>query len=99
MDKVFICGINTQSIPKISAKECEELLKRVKKGDAYAKEKLITANMRLVLSLIKKFTKTPQIDADDLFQAGMVGLIKAVDNFDDKFSVKFSTYAVPMILV
>ena len=98
MEKVCICGLDTQSIPKISSRDCEELLKKAKQGDEKAKEKLITANMRLVLSLIKRFTKTPQIDADDLFQAGMIGLIKAVDNFDEKFMVKFSTYAVPMIL-
>lgn len=98
MDKVFICGLDTRSIPKISSKECDMLLRAAKKGDRQAKDKLITANMRLVLSLIKRFSHTPRIDADDLFQAGTIGLIKAVDNFDTELGVKFSTYAVPMII-
>ena len=96
MNKVEICGINTSILPKISAKESKELIKRTKLGDRAARDRLILGNMRLVLSLIKKFTGG-QIPADDLFQSGVVGLIKAVDNFDEKFNVRFSTYAVPMI--
>lgn len=98
MDKVNICGLNTRQLPKISAKECTELIKRMREGDKTAKDKLVTSNMRLVLSLIKRFTGTTQVEADDLFQAGTIGLIKAVDNFDLSVGVRFSTYAVPMIL-
>ena len=97
MNKVVICGINTASLPKIGARESKELIKKTKLGDRAARDRLILGNMRLVLSLIKKFTGG-QIAADDLFQSGVVGLIKAVDNFDEKFNVRFSTYAVPMIL-
>ena len=96
MNKVEICGINTAALPKIGAKECRELIKKSKSGDLVARDKLILGNMRLVLSLIKKFSGG-QIPADDLFQSGVVGLIKAVDNFDESFGVRFSTYAVPMI--
>ena len=96
MSKVEICGINTAALPKVGAKECRELIKRCKAGDTVARDKLILGNMRLVLSLIKKFSGG-QIPADDLFQSGVVGLIKAVDNFDESFGVRFSTYAVPMI--
>ena len=95
MEKVCICGVNTSSLPKISAKECKELLELVKKGDENAKEKLVLSNMRLVLSLIKRFSQV-KVEADDLFQAGTIGLIKAVDNFDVDLGVRFSTYAVPM---
>ena len=98
MDKVMICGINTQKLPKISSKECNELLKRIKQGDKEAKDKLVLCNMRLVLSIIKRFQKNAVADADDLFQAGIIGLIKAADNFDLTLGVRFSTYAVPMIL-
>ena len=97
MDKVSICGINTSSLPKVSAKECDELLFSAKMGDRAAKERLILSNMRLVLSLIKRFSQAKS-EADDLFQAGTIGLIKAVDNFDITLGVRFSTYAVPMIL-
>ena len=96
MNKVDICGINTSALPKIGAKECKELMKRSKSGDLAARDKLILGNMRLVLSLIKKYS-SGQIPADDLFQSGVVGLIKAVDNFDEGFGVRFSTYAVPPI--
>ncbi|MBR1891697.1 MAG: sigma-70 family RNA polymerase sigma factor [Clostridia bacterium] len=96
MNKVEICGISTSSLPKITAKECGELMKLAKAGDAAAKDKLVMGNLRLVLSLIKKFSGS--VNADDLFQSGVIGLIKAVDNFDDSFNVRFSTYAVPMIL-
>ena len=94
----MICGINTQKLPKISSKECNELLKRIKQGDKEAKDKLVLCNMRLVLSIIKRFQKNAVADADDLFQAGIIGLIKAADNFDLTLGVRFSTYAVPMIL-
>ena len=97
MNKVEICGINTSLLPKITAKECGELIKKIRLGDKDAKEKLILANMRLVLSVVKRFNSTAS-NVDDLFQAGCVGLIKAAENFDDKFGVRFSTYAVPLIL-
>ncbi len=96
MNKVDICGINTSALPKICAKECAELIKDSRGGDRTARDKLILGNLRLVLSLIKKFSNS-QVSADDLFQSGVVGLIKAVDNFDESFGVRFSTYAVPMI--
>lgn len=97
MRKVVLCGINTALLPKVSAKECDKLLVDMKNGSESAREKLIMANMRLVLSLIKKFSNS-QVPIDDLFQSGVIGLIKAVDNFDVSIGVKFSTYAVPMIL-
>ena len=97
MDKVSICGIDTSALPKISAKECEELLRRARSGDRVVKDKVILSNMRLVLSLIKRFSQSKS-EADDLFQAGTIGLIKAADNFDVTIGVRFSTYAVPMIL-
>lgn len=97
MNKVEICGINTSLLPKITAKECAELIRKIRLGDKEAKEKLILANMRLVLSVVKRFNSTAS-NVDDLFQAGCVGLIKAAENFDDKFGVRFSTYAVPLIL-
>lgn len=93
---VEICGVNTAMLPKINSNECNRLLKEMKDGKKEAKDKLITCNMRLVLSVIKKFNGGNY--KDDLFQAGCVGLIKAADNFDLSFGVKFSTYAVPMII-
>lgn len=95
-NKVVICGINTATLPKITEQESVELLELIGKGDKDAREKFIVANMRLVLSVIKRFWM--KNDSDDMFQAGMMGLIKAIDNFDAKFQVKFSTYAVPMII-
>ncbi len=97
MQKVVICGVDTSGLPKLSQKENEELILRIKSGDADAREKFIVGNMRLVLSMIKRF-KTKNSCADDVFQAGCVGLIKALDNFDVSVGVKFSTYAVPMII-
>ncbi len=95
--KVVICGVDTTGLPKLSAKEMDELMVRLKAGDKAARERFIVGNMRLVLSLVKRFwAKNAQ--SDDVFQAGCVGLIKAIDNFDLGFNVKFSTYAVPMIL-
>ena len=97
MKKVEICGVDTSGLPRLSAKENDELLQLIKKGDKLAREKFIVGNMRLVLSLIKRF-RLKTACADDVFQAGCVGLIKAIDNFDLSVGVKFSTYAVPMII-
>ena len=97
MNKVVICGVNTSTLPKLSEKESYKLLERVKNGDESAREQFIVANMRLVLSVIKRFW-AKKVNQDDVFQAGCIGLIKAIDNFDLKFEVKFSTYAVPMII-
>lgn len=97
LQKVVICGVDTAGLPKLTAKENDELMKKLKAGDESAREKFIVGNMRLVLSLVKRFW-AKNANADDVFQAGCVGLIKAIDNFDLKFNVRFSTYAVPMIL-
>ena len=97
LNKVVICGVDTSGLPKLTARENEELMRALKLGDEKAREKFIVGNMRLVLSLVKRFW-AKNAGADDVFQAGCVGLIKAIDNFDLKFGVKFSTYAVPMIL-
>ncbi len=97
LQKVVIGGVDTAGLPKLSAKENDELMQRLKAGDEHARELFIVGNMRLVLSLVKRFW-AKNANADDVFQAGCVGLIKAIDNFDLKFNVKFSTYAVPMIL-
>lgn len=96
--KVDICGLDTQTIPRINSKETKELLLDYKNNNnLYAKEKLIMSNLRLVLSIMQRFPEG-KVQADDLFQAGCVGLIKAIDNFNCKMDVKFSTYAVPMIM-
>lgn len=95
--KVEICGVNTADLKVLSAKEKEELLKRVAEGDTKAREKLINGNLKLVLSVIRRFTGRGE-NPDDLFQVGCIGLIKAIDNFDLSHGVKFSTYAVPMII-
>ena len=97
MKKVVICGIDTSTLPKLSNLEMNELMIEIKKGNKKAKQKFIYANMRLVLSVAQKFLYK-KFDADDLFQVGCVGLIKAIDNFDVSLGVKFSTYAVPMIM-
>ncbi len=97
MGKVEICGIDTSSLPKLTAKDCDELLKRIKAGDSQARDLFLRANMRLVLSCVGRFPKSSE-SADDLFQVGMVGLLKALDNFDIGLDVRFSTYAVPMII-
>lgn len=94
--KVEICGVNTANLPRLSSAETEQLLSRAAQGDAAAREKLINGNLRLVLSVIQKFAQRGE-NVDDLFQVGCVGLIKAIDNFDPKHLVKFSTYGVPMI--
>lgn len=95
--KVEICGVNTARLTVLSAEETEELLKRSKKGDKEARRLLISGNLRLVLSVIQKFANRGE-NADDLFQVGCVGLIKAIDHFDVNMNVKFSTYGVPMII-
>lgn len=95
--KVEICGVNTAKLPVLGEKEKEELFARIKKGDEQAKEEYIKGNLRLVLSVIKRFGASNE-NPDDLFQIGCIGLMKAVDNFDDTLMVKFSTYAVPMII-
>lgn len=97
LQKVNICGVDTTGLPKLTLKENEELMVRLKRGDREARDKFIVGNMRLVLSLVKRFW-AKNANADDVFQAGCVGLIKAIDGFDLSFHVKFSTYAVPMIL-
>ncbi len=97
LQKVVICGVDTSGLPKLTAKENEELMRRLKAGDEKAREAFIVGNMRLGLSLVKRFW-AKNANADDVFQAGCVGLIKAIDNFNLDFNVKFSTYAVPMIL-
>ena len=95
--KVVICGINTAELPKISSEESNKLLEKIVIGDQRAREQFIVANMRLVLSIIKRFWRN-KATSDDVFQAGMIGLIKAIDNFDLSFGVMFSTYAVPMVI-
>lgn len=97
MQKVEICGVDTSGLPRLTAKENEELMKKLKTGDKAAREKFIVGNMRLVLSLVKRFW-AKNANADDVFQAGCIGLLKAIDNFDLRVGVKFSTYAVPMIM-
>ena len=96
-NKVEICNVNTNKLPVLKEAEKEELLKLTKQGDKKAREKLIGGNLRLVLSVIQKFTNRGE-NMDDLFQIGCIGLIKAIDNFDPVHEVKFSTYAVPMII-
>ena len=89
--KVEICGVNTSKLPTLSNEEKIELLKRIKNGDEGAREKFIYGNLRLVLSVIQRFTSRGE-NVDDLFQVGCVGLIKAIDNFDITQEVQFSTY-------
>ena len=95
--KVEICGVNTSSLPLLSSKEKSLLLQKVKAGDNIAREKFIKCNLRLVLSIVQRFSQSNE-NIDDLFQIGCIGLIKAIDNFDTTLNVKFSTYAVPMII-
>ena len=97
MQKVEIYGMSEAGLPKLTTKENEALMLRVKAGDTSAREMLITGNLRLVLSLMKRF-RSRNANQDDLFQVGCYGLIKAIDNFDIDIGVRFSTYAVPMIL-
>ncbi|MCI5510181.1 MAG: RNA polymerase sporulation sigma factor SigG [Oliverpabstia sp.] len=97
LNKVEICGVNTAKLPVLSNEEKELLFERIKQGDQEARELYIKGNLRLVLSVIRRFGSSNE-NADDLFQIGCVGLIKAIDNFDTTLNVKFSTYAVPMII-
>ena len=96
-NKVEICGVNTSQLKVLNDKEKHELLLRVKQGDNKARDELINGNLRLVLSIIQRFSSRNE-NADDLFQVGCIGLIKAIDNFNMELEVKFSTYAVPMII-
>ena len=95
--KVEICGVDTSKLPVLKEAEKEALLKRIKAGDSLARDALIEGNLRLVLSVIKRFWGRGE-NPDDLFQIGCIGLIKAIDNFDITQNVRFSTYAVPMII-
>ena len=94
--KVEICSVNTAKLPRLTGAETDALLLRAHNGDGAARDALINGNLRLVLSVIQKFSGRGE-NADDLFQVGCVGLIKAIDNFDPSHEVKFSTYGVPMI--
>ena len=96
LNKVEICGVNTAKLPILNQDEKDALWERITAGDATARELYIKGNLRLVLSVIKRFSGSSE-NADDLFQIGCIGLMKAIDNFDNTLGVKFSTYAVPMI--
>ena len=95
--KVEICGVNTAKLPLLKAADKEALFAKIREGDTAARETYIEGNLRLVLSVIKRFSGSAE-NVDDLFQIGCIGLIKAIDNFDSTLGVKFSTYAVPMII-
>ena len=97
INKVEICGVNTAKLKTLKEEEKRELLKKSKEGDKKAREELICGNLRLVLSIIQRFTNRRE-NLDDLFQVGCIGLIKAIDNFNIDLDVRFSTYAVPMII-
>ncbi len=96
-NKVEICGVNTSTLKVLSEREKMALLKRTKEGDKQAREELVNGNLRLVLSVIQRFTQRGE-NLDDIFQVGCIGLIKSIDNFDISQNVRFSTYAVPMII-
>lgn len=96
-NKVVITGVNTSLLPKLSGKELNELMLKLKCGDQKAREEFAICNMRLVLSVVQRFSGRKE-NVDDIFQVGCVGLMKAIDNFDTSLGVKFSTYAVPMII-
>ncbi len=95
--KVEITGVNTSEINVLSSEEMEELFKKLNEGDTSAREQLVNGNLKLVLSILKRFNKKDE-NMDDLFQVGCIGLLKAIDNFDLSYGVKFSTYCVPMVL-
>ena len=97
LNKVEICGVNTSKLPSLTEAEKTELFRRIKNGDREAREEYVRGNLRLVLSVIKRFAGSNE-NPDDLFQIGCIGLMKAVDNFNTELDVKFSTYAVPMII-
>lgn len=96
-NKVELCGVNTSKLKVLKEKEKMELLRKIREGDTNARNELINGNLRLVLSVIQRFTNRGE-NLDDLFQVGCIGLIKAIDNFDITQNVRFSTYAVPMII-
>ena len=95
--KVEICGVNTSKLPVVKSTQQDQFFERIKQGDEQARQEYIEGNLRLVLSVIKRFAGSNE-NVDDLFQIGCIGLIKAIDNFDTTLNVKFSTYAVPMII-
>ena len=95
-NKVEISGLNTNEIVVLSSEETNELFKRLKQGDLSAKELLVNGNLKLVLSILKKYTSRVD-NLDDLFQFGCIGLIKAIDNFDITLGLKLSTYAIPIV--
>lgn len=97
ISKVEICGVNTSKLPVLTNEEKTILFERIKQGDSLAREEFINGNLKLVLSVIKRFHSRGE-NMDDLFQVGCIGLIKAMDNFDLEQNVQFSTYAVPMII-
>ena len=97
LNKVEICGVSTSKLPLLTSEEKDALFERILKGDKEAREEYIKGNLRLVLSVIQRFSSSSE-NVDDLYQIGCIGLIKAIDNFDVSQNVKFSTYAVPMIL-
>ena len=96
-NRVVISGVNTSLLPKLKNAEIVELMKKVKAEDEFARDQFVVANLRLVLSVVQRFSGQSE-KADDMFQVGCVGLLKAIDNFDENLGVKFSTYAVPMII-
>ncbi|NMA85786.1 MAG: RNA polymerase sporulation sigma factor SigG [Tissierellia bacterium] len=97
LNKVEICGVNTAKLPVLTNEEMQDLFVKIKAGDMEARDEFIQGNLRLVLSIIQRFNRRGE-NADDLFQVGCIGLIKAIDNFDLSQNVRFSTYAVPMII-
>ena len=97
LNKVEICGVNTSKLTVLTSEEKEALFTRIREGDEEARQQYIKGNLRLVLSVIRRFSSSSE-NVDDLFQIGCIGLIKAIDNFDPTLNVKFSTYAVPMII-
>lgn len=97
MNKVEICGINTSELPVMKDVEMQDMIDRIRSGDDALRERFITGNLRLVLSVVQRFQNRGE-SMDDIFQVGCIGLIKALDNFDTSHGVKFSTYAVPMII-
>lgn len=97
INKVEICGVNTSKLPTLTKEEKNELFQKIKAGDKKARQQFVEGNLRLVLSVIQRFSNRGE-NADDLFQVGCIGLIKAIDNFDLSQNVQFSTYAVPMII-
>ena len=101
LGKVEICGVNTSELPTLTQEETDALLRRVREGDREARSRLIAGNLRLVLSVIQRFASRrgqKGDSCDDLFQVGVIGLIKAIDNFDVEQNVRLSTYGVPMII-